>query len=88
MGRVGFEAVAIRPGDVDLERDRDLVHRYQAGDPSAFDDLYRRYFDRLRGYCHRHAGDRHTAEELAQEAFVRASARCPASPVSVASTPG
>lgn len=64
--------MAIRADDVDLERDRDLVHRYQAGDPSAFDDLYRRYFNRLHGYCHRRVGDRHTAEELAQEAFVRA----------------
>jgi RNA polymerase sigma-70 factor, ECF subfamily len=72
MGRAGVEAVAVRADDVDLERDRDLVHRYQAGDPRAFDELYRRYFDRLHGYCHRRVGDRHTAEELAQEAFVRA----------------
>jgi RNA polymerase sigma-70 factor (ECF subfamily) len=64
--------VAVRADDVDLERDRDLVQRYQAGDPDAFDDLYRRYFDRLHGYCHRRVGDRHVAEELAQEAFVRA----------------
>jgi RNA polymerase sigma-70 factor, ECF subfamily len=64
--------MAIRIDEVDLQRDRDLVQRYQAGDPGAFDDLYRRYFDRLHGYCARRVGDRHTAEELAQEAFVRA----------------
>jgi RNA polymerase sigma-70 factor (ECF subfamily) len=64
--------VAVRADDVDLERDRDLVQRYQGGDPDAFDDLYRRYFDRLHGYCQRRVGDRHVAEELAQEAFVRA----------------
>jgi RNA polymerase sigma-70 factor (ECF subfamily) len=64
--------VALRADDVDLERDRDLVERYQAGDPDAFDDLYRRYFDRLHGYCQRRVGDRHEAEELAQEAFVKA----------------
>jgi RNA polymerase sigma-70 factor (ECF subfamily) len=64
--------MAIRIDEVDLDRDRDLVLRYQAGDPDAFDDLYRRYFDRLHGYCTRRVGDRHTAEELAQEAFVRA----------------
>jgi RNA polymerase sigma factor (sigma-70 family) len=64
--------MAIRIDEVDLQRDRDLVQRYQAGDPGAFDDLYRRYFDRLHGYCARRVGDRHTAEELAQEAFLRA----------------
>lgn len=64
--------MAVRADDVDLERDRDLVQRYQAGDPDAFDDLYRRYFDRLHGFCQRRVGDRHVAEELAQEAFVRA----------------
>jgi len=64
--------MAIRADEVDLGRDRDLVERYQAGDPSAFDDLYERYFDRLRAYCHRRVGDSHEAEELAQEAFMRA----------------
>ncbi len=64
--------MALRADDVDLERDRDLVERYQAGDPDAFDDLYQRYFDRLHGYCQRRVGDHHEAEELAQEAFVKA----------------
>jgi RNA polymerase sigma-70 factor (ECF subfamily) len=71
---VRADLVAVRgPADgVDLERDRDLVLRYQGGDDDAFDELYRRYFGRLRGYCQRRVGDRHTAEELAQEAFLRA----------------
>ena len=64
--------MALRADDVDLGRDRDLVARFQNGDPEAFDDLYRRYFDRLRRYCHRHTSDRHEAEEVAQEAFVQA----------------
>lgn len=59
-------------GDVDLSRDRALVERYQSGDPSAFEELYRRYFDRLVRFCHRRLDDRHDAEEVAQEAFVRA----------------
>lgn len=46
--------------------------RYQAGDPQAFDDLYRRYFGRLHRYCKRHTRDSHEAEEVAQEAFVKA----------------
>lgn len=57
---------------VDLGRDRDLVERYQSGDLTAFEDLYRRYFDRIRHYCQRRVGSPHEAEELAQEAFVRA----------------
>ena len=58
--------------EVDLDRDRALVVRYQQGDEGAFDELYRRYYPRLHLYCQRRVGDRHVAEELAQEAFVRA----------------
>lgn len=57
---------------IDLDRDRALVLRYQQGDESAFDELYRRYYPRLHLYCQRRVGDRHAAEELAQDAFVRA----------------
>ena len=64
--------MALRADDVDLGRDRDLVARFQGGDPEAFDDLYRRYFDRLHRFCRRHTRDSHEAEEVAQEAFVRA----------------
>ncbi len=58
--------------DVDLERDRELVVRYQAGEDEAFVELYQRYYPRIRGYCLRRVGNRHVAEELAQEAFLRA----------------
>lgn len=64
--------MAVRADDVDLGRDRDLVERYQNGDPSAFDELYRRYFDRLHRFCQRHTNDVHEAEEIAQDAFVKA----------------
>lgn len=57
---------------MDLGRDRDLVARFQNGDPEAFDDLYRCYFNRLRRYCQRQTNDLHEAEEVAQEAFVKA----------------
>lgn len=59
-------------GAVDLDRDRRLVLRHQRGDRQAFDELYRRYHHRLVAYCQRRVGDRHVAEELAQDAFVRA----------------
>jgi RNA polymerase sigma-70 factor (ECF subfamily) len=64
--------VALRVEDIDLAADRALVERWQAGEHEAFDDLYRRYYDRLRSYCQRRVGDRDTAEEIAQEAFVKA----------------
>ena len=64
--------MALRVDDIDLAADRALVERWQAGDRDAFDDLYRRHFTRLRSYCQRRVGDRDTAEEIAQEAFVKA----------------
>ena len=64
--------MALRADDVDLGRDRSLVEQFQAGDLSAFDDLYRRYFQRLYRFCLKRVGDSHEAEELAQEAFTRA----------------
>ncbi len=59
-------------GEVDLARDRELVERCQAGDSSAFDDLYLRYFDRLYRFCLRRVGVPAEAEDIAQEAFTRA----------------
>lgn len=64
--------MALRADDIDLNRDRLLVEAWQAGDAAAFDELYRRYFDRLRSFCRRKVGDAAEAEELAQEAFVKA----------------
>lgn len=68
----GSLGMAMRVDDVDLVRDRELVARHQAGDPTAFTDLYQRYFRRLSRFCRRQVGDAHVAEELAQEAFTRA----------------
>ena len=57
--------------DVDLERDRSLVERCQAGDSAAFGNLYPRYYERLLRFCLRRLNDRHEAEDAAQEAFAR-----------------
>ena len=61
-----------RHDDVDLERDRALVERAQAGDERAFEDLYIRYRDRLHRFCLRRTGSASEAEDLVQEAFARA----------------
>src|ERR1700727_1248071 len=58
--------------DVDLDRDRILVERCQAGDAGAFGSLYARYNARLLRFCLRRLHDRHEAEDAAQEAFARA----------------
>jgi RNA polymerase sigma-70 factor (ECF subfamily) len=58
--------------DVDLDRDRALVERCQAGDSAAFGNLYARYYERLLRFCMRRLNDRHEAEDAAQEAFARA----------------
>ena len=64
--------MALRIDDVDLQRDRRLVERFQEGDHTAFDTLYRRYFARLQRFCLKRVGDPYEAEEIAQEAFTRA----------------
>lgn len=57
---------------VDDDRDRALVERHQAGDHDAFGELYARHQVRLIRYCRRLVQDPHLAEDLAQEAFLRA----------------
>lgn len=52
--------------------DRAAVDRFHDGEWAAFDELYERHLDRLLGYCHYRLKDRHEAEDVAQEAFVRA----------------
>ena len=58
--------------DVDLERDRHLVEQCQAGRGEAFAELYAIYHDRLVRHCARRLGSHADAEDVAQEAFVRA----------------
>jgi RNA polymerase sigma-70 factor, ECF subfamily len=64
--------VSIATDDVDLDRDRQLVERCQGGDPAAFGDLYAIYHDRLVRHCRRRLGGGVDAEDVAQEAFIRA----------------
>jgi len=62
------------------ERDDDaaLARAAAGGDMSAFESLYRRHVGRVHGAVLRLAGGRHArAEELTQEAFVRAWQRLP-----------
>jgi len=49
-----------------------LVRRAQAGDVTAFEALYRAHVGRIHALCLRMTGERATAEDLTQEAFIRA----------------
>lgn len=53
-------------------REAELVHRAQAGDRVAFEQLYRDNVGRVYALCFRMAGTADLAEELAQDVFVRA----------------
>lgn len=58
--------------DAELERDQRLVQRFRAGDSTAFGELYSLHYPRLLRFCARKVRDPHLAEELAQEAFLKA----------------
>ncbi len=49
-----------------------LVRRAQGGDLTAFEGLYRATVGRVFALCLRMSGDRHLAEELTQESYLRA----------------
>ena len=74
MGR----AVAALLTDTELERDRRLVESHQAGDASAFGELYQLHYGRLVRFCQRKVRDSHMAEEIAQETFLKAYRAMPA----------
>lgn len=50
--------------------DRDLVDRFQHGDGRAFDEIVRRYQDKVYTLCRRWLDDAQGAEETAQDVFI------------------
>lgn len=57
---------------MDQTHEREVVARAQAGDMTAFEQLYRNNAGRVYGLCLRLSGDTTRAQELAQDVFVRA----------------
>ena len=51
--------------------DQDLIHRCQAGDQPAFNQVVLKYRNRVMGIATRMLGDRVEAEDLAQDVFVK-----------------
>jgi RNA polymerase sigma-70 factor (ECF subfamily) len=50
---------------------RALVERAQAGDRDALEELYLQHFDRIYSYLHITVGNRHDAEDLTTQTFLR-----------------
>jgi RNA polymerase sigma-70 factor, ECF subfamily len=50
---------------------RRLVERAQAGDRTALEELYLIHFDRIYSYLHMTVGNRHDAEDLTTQTFLR-----------------
>jgi RNA polymerase sigma-70 factor (ECF subfamily) len=52
--------------------DRDLVVAFKAGEPGAYDEMYRRYSARVGGICRRMLANADDAQEAVQETFLKA----------------
>ena len=48
-----------------------LLHRLRIGEPAALDEVVRSLGPKLYNFIYRMTGDRHAAEDLAQEVFVK-----------------
>src|ERR1700755_325065 len=55
----------------ETKRVRALVDRAQKGDRDALEELYLIHFDRIYGYLHVSVGNRHDAEDLTTQTFMR-----------------
>lgn len=62
-------AAVVTPAPI-VDPDRDLVSRCQKGQPAAFDELVRKYQDRVFNLCIRYLREPELAEEIAQDVFV------------------
>lgn len=54
------------------DRDRQLVARFRQGEETAFDELFRLYFESIRDYLRQHTDDTQATEDAAQVAFIHA----------------
>ena len=52
--------------------DRVLIDRFRNGDPTAFEEMVARHWDRIYGMVHQLLKNQQDAEEVTQDAFIRA----------------
>ena len=62
---------AARPEAPDRHHIRRLVERGQQGDRDALEELYLIHFDRIYSYLHMSVGNRHDAEDLTTQTFLK-----------------
>jgi RNA polymerase sigma-70 factor (ECF subfamily) len=62
---------ATQKKESEAKRVRGLVERAQRGDRDALEELYLIHFDRIYAYLHVSVGNRHDAEDLTTQTFVR-----------------
>jgi RNA polymerase sigma-70 factor (ECF subfamily) len=62
---------ASRTKSTENQRVRALVDRAQAGDRGALEELYLIHFDRIYSYLHVSVGNRHDAEDLTTQTFLK-----------------
>jgi RNA polymerase sigma-70 factor (ECF subfamily) len=70
MANEAAGTTALRRG-VSSQQLRRLVDRAQQGDRSALEELYLLHFDRIYSYLHMSVGNRHDAEDLTTQTFLR-----------------
>jgi RNA polymerase sigma-70 factor, ECF subfamily len=69
---MGGHPMTASNGPVDAARDvRMLVERAQDGDRAALEELYLLHFDRIYSYLHLSVGNRHDAEDLTTQTFLK-----------------
>ena len=69
---MGRQAITASNGPVDTAREvRTLVERAQGGDREALEELYLIHFDRIYSYLHLSVGNRHDAEDLTTQTFLK-----------------
>ena len=61
----------VQKKDSEAKRVRALVDRAQRGDREALEELYLIHFDRIYGYLHVSVGNRHDAEDLTTQTFLK-----------------
>jgi RNA polymerase sigma-70 factor, ECF subfamily len=69
---MGTETMSASNGGVRAETDvRSLVEHAQAGDREALEELYLIHFDRIYSFLHLSVGNRHDAEDLTTQTFLK-----------------
>jgi RNA polymerase sigma-70 factor, ECF subfamily len=64
-------SAAARPAKGSTQEVRRLVDRAQQGDRAALEELYLLHFDRIYSYLHMSVGNRHDAEDLTTQTFMK-----------------